>query len=106
MDKKTKAEININHKISPRATVRSEQQPQPARDTRTRTRTPLPSRQQDIRQTREYKVASRRWTSTIVALPILLYTSYVLYERAYGNQSPKHLGNVDSAKSDQSQVPK
>ncbi|KAH1935707.1 hypothetical protein KXV48_002541 [Aspergillus fumigatus] len=35
----------------------------------------------DIRQTKEYKVAARRWLSTIVALPIFLYTSWVLYDR-------------------------
>ncbi|KAE8394718.1 hypothetical protein BDV23DRAFT_147016 [Aspergillus alliaceus] len=46
---------------------------------------------QDIRQTKEYKVAARRWLSTIVALPILMYTSYVLYERTYLHKSRKHL---------------
>ncbi|CBF85364.1 uncharacterized protein ANIA_11312 [Aspergillus nidulans FGSC A4] len=45
----------------------------------------------DIRQTNEYKAAARRWISTIVALPILMYTSWVLYERTYGNKQPKRL---------------
>jgi len=45
----------------------------------------------NIRQTKEYKIAARKWTSTIVALPILLYTSWVLYERIHGSQSQKHL---------------
>ncbi|KAN0071549.1 hypothetical protein V8E54_010145 [Elaphomyces granulatus] len=46
----------------------------------------------NIRQTKEYKIAARKWTSTIVALPILLYTSWVLYERVCGGQSrSKHL---------------
>ncbi|KAL3465997.1 hypothetical protein BJX64DRAFT_284934 [Aspergillus heterothallicus] len=36
----------------------------------------------DIRQTKEYKTAARRWTMTIVALPILFYTSWVLFERS------------------------
>ncbi|KAJ5949098.1 hypothetical protein N7454_000682 [Penicillium verhagenii] len=44
----------------------------------------------DIRSTKEYKVAARRWTSTIVALPFLMYTSYILYERVYGDKSQKH----------------
>ncbi|KAJ5632469.1 hypothetical protein N7490_008808 [Penicillium lividum] len=44
----------------------------------------------DIRSTKEYKVAARRWTSTIVALPFLMYTSYILYERTYGEKSQKH----------------
>ncbi|KAE8348703.1 hypothetical protein BDV28DRAFT_80218 [Aspergillus coremiiformis] len=51
-------------------------------------------RPRDIRQTKEYKLAARRWVSTIVALPILMYTSYVLYERVYLDKSQKHL--VDS----------
>ncbi|PWY86033.1 hypothetical protein BO70DRAFT_428108 [Aspergillus heteromorphus CBS 117.55] len=43
----------------------------------------------DIRQTKEYKAAARRWLSTIVALPILMYTSWMLYERTYGDKKPK-----------------
>ncbi|KAJ5580572.1 hypothetical protein N7450_006873 [Penicillium hetheringtonii] len=42
----------------------------------------LPKSPQDIRQTKEYRAAARRWTSTIVALPIVMYTSWILYERA------------------------
>lgn len=67
----------------------------------------------DIRQTKEYKLAARRygstrslfllapsstsdallthhtrWTSTIVALPIVLYTSYILYERRESIPTP------------------
>ncbi|KAL2818822.1 hypothetical protein BDW59DRAFT_126865 [Aspergillus cavernicola] len=59
----------------------------------------------DIRQTREYKSAARRWISTIVALPILMYTSYVLFERTYGNQKPKRLADVprDSSSSEHSE---
>ncbi|PYI04041.1 hypothetical protein BO78DRAFT_399239 [Aspergillus sclerotiicarbonarius CBS 121057] len=45
----------------------------------------------DIRQTKEYKVAARRWLSVMVALPILMYTSWSLFERTYGEKSPKRL---------------
>ncbi|KAJ5201942.1 uncharacterized protein N7498_006605 [Penicillium cinerascens] len=45
----------------------------------------------DIRQTTEYKSAVRKWTSAIVALPIVMYTSWILYERIYGNKSVKKL---------------
>ncbi|BCR83487.1 uncharacterized protein ACHE_10889A [Aspergillus chevalieri] len=47
---------------------------------------PHPRQPIDIRQTREYKTAARRWTSTIVALPIFLVTSYVLWDRTYGSK--------------------
>ncbi|OGE57910.1 hypothetical protein PENARI_c001G00735 [Penicillium arizonense] len=46
---------------------------------------------EDIRQTKEYKTAARRWTSAIVGLPIVMYTSWILYERIYGNKSAKRL---------------
>ncbi|KAB8078376.1 hypothetical protein BDV29DRAFT_10131 [Aspergillus leporis] len=59
-----------------------------------------PQAVRDIRQTKEYKVAARRWLSTIVALPIFMYTSYVLYERIYGDKTQKKLVVVvPSAKS-------
>ncbi|PYH87567.1 hypothetical protein BO71DRAFT_404565 [Aspergillus ellipticus CBS 707.79] len=45
----------------------------------------------DIRQTKEYKALERRWISAIVALPILMYTSWILYDRTYGGKSPKRL---------------
>ncbi|KAL4899747.1 hypothetical protein BDW74DRAFT_107218 [Aspergillus multicolor] len=57
---------------------------------RTRQRAPNPP-VTDIRQTKEYKAASRRWISTIVALPILFYTSWVLYERTVENKQRKRL---------------
>ncbi|OQE46751.1 hypothetical protein PENCOP_c001G08496 [Penicillium coprophilum] len=53
----------------------------------------LPKGVDDIRQTKEYKAAARRWTATIVGLPILMYTSWILYERVYGGKSPKRLGD-------------
>ncbi|OJJ64041.1 hypothetical protein ASPSYDRAFT_142288 [Aspergillus sydowii CBS 593.65] len=56
---------------------------------------------QDIRQTKEYKAASRRWISTIVALPIFLYTSWVLYERTYGNKQPKRLSDLPPPSSEE-----
>ncbi|BCS21005.1 uncharacterized protein APUU_21437A [Aspergillus puulaauensis] len=62
-------------------------------------RRPLPV--QDIRQTKEYKAASRRWISTIVALPVLMYTSWVLYERTYGNQQPKRLSDLPPPNSEE-----
>ncbi|KAG2420860.1 hypothetical protein HFD88_000474 [Aspergillus terreus] len=55
----------------------------------------------DIRQTKEYKVAARRWISTIVALPVFMYTSWVLYERTYGNKSQKRLVAPPSAKDEE-----
>ncbi|KAL4796780.1 hypothetical protein BDV19DRAFT_76768 [Aspergillus venezuelensis] len=42
---------------------------------------PFPKTLNEIRQTKEYKAASRRWLSTIVALPILIYSSWELYDR-------------------------
>ncbi|OQD81343.1 hypothetical protein PENANT_c028G02409 [Penicillium antarcticum] len=45
----------------------------------------------DIRQTKEYKAAARKWTGAIVGLPIVMYTSWILYERVYGNKSAKRL---------------
>ncbi|KAL4804267.1 hypothetical protein BDV18DRAFT_29067 [Aspergillus unguis] len=62
-------------------------------DPESRPRRPLPMSVEDIRKTKEYKAASRRWVSTIVALPILMYTSWVLYERTYGDKQPKRLNN-------------
>ncbi|KAH8700195.1 hypothetical protein BGW36DRAFT_356862 [Talaromyces proteolyticus] len=53
--------------------------------------TPPPPKPVDIKQTKEYQTLYRRWVSTIVALPILLYTSWVLYERTYGSKTQKHL---------------
>ncbi|KAL4867355.1 hypothetical protein BDV12DRAFT_121527 [Aspergillus spectabilis] len=53
----------------------------------------LPTNVHDLRQTKEYKAASRRWVSTIVALPILMYTTWVLYERTYGGKKPKRLSD-------------
>ncbi|KAJ5675517.1 hypothetical protein N7462_008414 [Penicillium macrosclerotiorum] len=35
----------------------------------------------EIRNTKEYKVAARRWLSGIVALPVALFTTWILYER-------------------------
>ncbi|KAI9369810.1 hypothetical protein BJX61DRAFT_126053 [Aspergillus egyptiacus] len=64
----------------------------------TRPQRPLPVK--DLRQTKEYKAAARRWVSTIVALPILMYTSYVLYERTYGNQQPRRLVKRPNAADD------
>ncbi|KAJ5467784.1 hypothetical protein N7475_005536 [Penicillium sp. IBT 31633x] len=68
------------------------------------TRPPRPVRQpapprgpkgvDDIRQTKEYKVAARRWTATIVGLPIVMYTSWILWERLYGGKSPKRLADL------------
>ncbi|CAI7619300.1 hypothetical protein PENPOL_c001G08654 [Penicillium polonicum] len=65
------------------------QQPAPSR---------LPKGVDDIRKTKEYKAAARRWTTTIVGLPILMYTSYILYERLYAGKSPKQLGDVQAQK--------
>ncbi|KAJ5480743.1 hypothetical protein N7539_006637 [Penicillium diatomitis] len=51
----------------------------------------------DIRKTKEYKVAARRWLSSIVALPIVIYTSWILYERVYGDKQPKRLVMTEPA---------
>ncbi|KAJ5185163.1 hypothetical protein N7491_006966 [Penicillium cf. griseofulvum] len=53
----------------------------------------LPKGVDDIRQTKEYKAAARRWTTTIVGLPIVMYTSWILYERLYVGKSPKQFGD-------------
>ncbi|PWY93498.1 hypothetical protein BO94DRAFT_344547 [Aspergillus sclerotioniger CBS 115572] len=53
----------------------------------------------DIRQTKEYKIAARRWLSTMVALPILMYTSWSLWERTYGEKSPRRLPTSTSTSS-------
>ncbi|CAG7963319.1 unnamed protein product [Penicillium nalgiovense] len=55
----------------------------------------LPKGVDDIRKTKEYKAAARRWTTTIVGLPIVMYTSWILYERLYGGKSPKRLGDLE-----------
>ncbi|KAE8550637.1 hypothetical protein TMatcc_008683 [Talaromyces marneffei ATCC 18224] len=62
----------------------------PQRITPGRRTPPLPPNV-DIRKTKEYKAASRKWVSTIVALPILFYTSWELYERTYGSKVQKSL---------------
>ncbi|EAS29545.3 uncharacterized protein CIMG_08291 [Coccidioides immitis RS] len=61
---------------------------------------PAQSRQQaaaqDIRNSKPYKSFARRWTATIVALPILLYTSYALYERVFYDKEPRSLPGVNA----------
>ncbi|EGE07925.1 hypothetical protein TEQG_06957 [Trichophyton equinum CBS 127.97] len=52
-------------------------------------------KQPDIKQTPQYKSAARRWTMTIVALPILLYTSFSLYQRVVYGKSPRGLPGVN-----------
>ncbi|EFR05380.1 hypothetical protein MGYG_08391 [Nannizzia gypsea CBS 118893] len=52
-------------------------------------------KQPDIKRTPQYKSAARRWTMTIVALPILLYTSYSLYQRVFNGKSPRGLPGVN-----------
>ncbi|KAL7944898.1 hypothetical protein V8C42DRAFT_324037 [Trichoderma barbatum] len=48
---------------------------------------------------KRYNVAARKWVSTIIALPILLVTSYYLFDRlALGNQ-PKSLEKYRGEKS-------
>ncbi|OOQ84828.1 hypothetical protein PEBR_28455 [Penicillium brasilianum] len=78
-----KAPSNLRPVRNPGASaVRPPPPPKPA---------PRPVNPADIRKTKEYKVAARRWLSTIVALPIVMYTSWILYERVYGDKSPKRL---------------
>ncbi|KAL4922526.1 hypothetical protein BDW62DRAFT_54362 [Aspergillus aurantiobrunneus] len=76
--------------------------PRVVTDPHSQPRRPLPNAVTDIRQTKEYKAASRRWLSTIVALPILMYTSWVLFERTYGNQKPKRLSDGPGSRSEDS----
>ncbi|KAJ5774077.1 hypothetical protein N7457_008973 [Penicillium paradoxum] len=64
----------------------------PARPVRQPAAPQVPKGVEDIRQTKEYKAAARRWTATIVGLPIAMYTSWILYERLYGGKSAKRLG--------------
>ncbi|KAL4948864.1 hypothetical protein BDW69DRAFT_85777 [Aspergillus filifer] len=54
----------------------------------------FPKTVNEIRQTKEYKAASRRWLSTIVALPILIYSSWELYDRRYRRTQRKHLDEL------------
>ncbi|KAJ5960218.1 uncharacterized protein N7479_007368 [Penicillium vulpinum] len=65
------------------------QQPVPSR---------LPKGVDDIRKTKEYKTAARRWTSIIVGLPFVLCTSWILYERIYGGKTAKRF--ADHARKD------
>ncbi|KAL2371458.1 hypothetical protein BDBG_00519 [Blastomyces gilchristii SLH14081] len=51
---------------------------------------------QDIRNTKQYKSLARRWTSAVVALPILLYTSYALYERVFADKAPRSLPGTNN----------
>ncbi|EFX04740.1 hypothetical protein CMQ_1668 [Grosmannia clavigera kw1407] len=44
-----------------------------------------------IQDTPEFKEASRKWTSVIVAIPILLVSSYFLFERLVMGHKPKDL---------------
>ncbi|KAJ5980391.1 hypothetical protein N7481_007689 [Penicillium waksmanii] len=62
----------------------------------------LPKNPQELRKTKEYKAAARRWTSSIVALPIVMYTSWILYERIYGDKAPKKLVNSSTSSSSSS----
>ncbi|KAL1992060.1 hypothetical protein VTN49DRAFT_4092 [Thermomyces lanuginosus] len=48
-----------------------------------------PRRPVDIRQTPEYKRAARRWIATIVALPVLFFSSCELYQRVYGGKQKR-----------------
>ncbi|KAJ5225290.1 hypothetical protein N7468_006515 [Penicillium chermesinum] len=54
----------------------------------------------NIRSTPEYKRAARRWLSVIVATPVLLVTTYMLFDRVYGNKSPKKLVQRPSGEQD------
>ncbi|KAJ5128826.1 hypothetical protein N7448_002539 [Penicillium atrosanguineum] len=45
----------------------------------------------DIRKTKEYKSAARKWTGAMVGIPFVIITSWILYERIYGNKSVKKL---------------
>ncbi|OAX82125.1 hypothetical protein ACJ72_03520 [Emergomyces africanus] len=51
---------------------------------------------QDVRNTKQYKSLARRWTSAMVALPILLYTSYALYERVFADKAPRSLPGTNN----------
>ncbi|KAJ6104549.1 hypothetical protein N7523_010869 [Penicillium sp. IBT 18751x] len=50
-----------------------------------------PMRSADIRKTKEYKSAARKWTGAMVGIPFVIITSWILYERIYGNKSVKKL---------------
>ncbi|KAL1959669.1 hypothetical protein VTO42DRAFT_1255 [Malbranchea cinnamomea] len=47
----------------------------------------------NLRETTEYKRAARKWTSGMVALPIFLFTSYLLYQRVFHDRERRHLVN-------------
>ncbi|KAL1976727.1 hypothetical protein VTN31DRAFT_3009 [Thermomyces dupontii] len=51
----------------------------------------IPRRPVDIRQTPEYKRAARRWIATIVALPVLFFSSWELYQRVYGGKQKRRV---------------
>ncbi|KAK4445523.1 hypothetical protein QBC34DRAFT_428893 [Podospora aff. communis PSN243] len=65
-------------------------QPRPFPASRTEGATPPPPKPVDVKSP-EYKQAARKWTSLMVALPILVVSSYYLFDRlALGNE-PKGL---------------
>ncbi|KAL7807490.1 hypothetical protein V8C44DRAFT_337214 [Trichoderma aethiopicum] len=49
---------------------------------------------------RRYDGAARRWVSTIIALPILLVTSYYLFDRLVLGKKPKSLEKYRGEKAD------
>ncbi|KAK2745848.1 hypothetical protein FQN57_003461 [Myotisia sp. PD_48] len=57
-----------------------------------------PPNQTDIRNTPRYKSFARKWTSTIIALPILIFTSYALYQRVFLGKQPQGLPGVNNFK--------
>ncbi|KAM0262101.1 hypothetical protein ACHAQJ_001842 [Trichoderma viride] len=48
---------------------------------------------------KRYNVAARKWVSTIIALPILLVTSYYLFDRLALGKQPKSLEKYRGEKS-------
>jgi hypothetical protein len=60
----------------------------PGRQTAVPTPTNAPVNAAALSKTAEYKRASRRWTSVIVALPILIVTSYYLFDRCELEANP------------------
>ncbi|KAI1940566.1 hypothetical protein LOZ66_002162 [Ophidiomyces ophidiicola] len=59
-------------------------------------RAQYPPAAEDIRKTKKYKALSRRWLAGMVAMPILICTSWALYERVFYDKTPRSLPGANA----------